>query len=73
MNWVLPISGLLLVTAGAQDLFHTLFHPSGQGNISEFLTLRIWRAFRRYAPEKRQMVGPLNFLVVILGLSLQTS
>jgi len=49
-----------------QDLFHTLFHPSQLGNISEYMTLRIWRAFRKFAPRQRLMVGPLNFLCVIV-------
>jgi hypothetical protein len=60
MRWFLPILGVLLVVTGIQDLFHTLFHPSEQGNISEFMTLRIWRGFRRFAPSKRRMAGPFN-------------
>ncbi len=66
MIWLLPIPGMLLVAAAMHDLFHTLFHPTDQGSISEFITLRVWRMFRRYAPKERLMVGPLNFLIVIL-------
>jgi hypothetical protein len=66
MNWFLPSLGFLVIAAGMQDLFHTLFHVTDQGNISEYMTLRIWRASRRLAPRHRLLVGPLSFLIVII-------
>jgi hypothetical protein len=71
MHWIAITIGLIVILAGMQDLFHTLFHPTQQGNISEYMTLYIWRGFRRFAPGQRLMVGPLNFLMVIVfwGLS----
>jgi hypothetical protein len=66
MIYLLPALGMLLIFVGMQDLFHTLFHPSEHGNISEYMTLRVWRTFRRWAPHHLHSAGPVNLLLVIL-------
>jgi hypothetical protein len=66
MAWILPIIGAVFVTMALHDLFHTLFHPSEHGNISEYLSLRLWRMLRHFEPEHLNLAGPLNLLTVIL-------
>src|SRR3954453_23031392 len=66
MIYFLPALGMLLISIGMQDLFHTLFHPSEHGNISEYMRLKVWRTFRRWAPHHLHSAGPVNLLLVIL-------
>ncbi|PYP89102.1 MAG: hypothetical protein DMG65_14100 [Candidatus Angelobacter sp. Gp1-AA117] len=61
--WLL---GAALILAALQDLFHTLFHPSARGDISDWLAMRVWRACRTGGRSFLQMAGPTAFATVIL-------
>jgi hypothetical protein len=65
MTIFFTIVGTLLVFAGLQDLFHTLFHPAARGDISDWMALRIWRIFRR-VPQALDFAGPTAFVTIVL-------
>lgn len=71
VRWILTSVGVVLIVTSMADLARTLFHPAQHGNISEAMTLKLWRLIRRFAPQQLSAAGPLNFFVVILywGLS----
>jgi hypothetical protein len=62
------VLGAGLVFAALRDVFHQLFHPSGNGSISRVLMRTTWRAFRRAAgrtPKRLEHAGPAALLVVV--------
>jgi len=57
--WIALISmasGSLLILAGQRDMFHTLFHPSGSGSLSDGLAKVDWRVFRLIARRRPSIV-----------------
>lgn len=63
----------MLVAVVLWDVFHTLWHPSGQGSLSSLLIRAVWRAARRHTPQVRELAGPAALVVIIgswLGLLL---
>jgi hypothetical protein len=62
------VLGLLLIGTALHDMFHTLFHPSGRGAMAEFISLRLWRIWRRLFPSQHgslSLAGPVAFLVIV--------
>jgi hypothetical protein len=67
------IAGLLMVAAALYDMFHTLFHPSARGALSEWISLRMWRFWRRiYAGNhsRLSLSGPLSFVLIVVAWGL---
>lgn len=60
------IFGVLLILAAVRDIFHTLFNPSEQGDLSEWIARSIWRFFRRGLPRALNFAGPVAFVTVVL-------
>lgn len=59
---------LLLILAGLRDMFHTLFHPSGSGSLSDGLAKVDWRVFPLIARRRPSIVdraGPTVLVAVI--------
>src|SRR5512133_2142913 len=74
MMWevLATIGGATLVLVALRDIFDTLFHPHGQGIVSERLIHGIWRLARRVARRNHSVLsfaGPLAFFAVILTWS----
>ncbi len=69
MSVVTALIGAGLILLALRDVFHTLFHPSGRGSISELLPKVIWRqVFRRLAKHRPGILalgGPTTVLAVI--------
>ena len=60
--------GFALIAAALHDMFHTLFHPSGRGAISEWISYRIWRLSRRIFEGRHSWLslsGPLSFVAIV--------
>jgi hypothetical protein len=60
--------GTVMIAAALHDIFHTLFHPSGRGAISERISFRIWRLWRRiFGPRHSwlSLAGPLSFIAIV--------
>jgi Ion channel len=65
---VITVVGALLVLVALRDVFETLFHPHGQGVISETLIRAVWRATRQLARRNHRalsLAGPVAFIGVI--------
>ena len=66
MNIALTLLGIVLVVAAVRDVFHTLFNPAKQGNLSEWIAQGIWRANKRFLPRALDYAGPVAFVSVVL-------
>lgn len=71
MRWVITALGVLLVGAVLRDIFHTLWHPKGDGAISRWLARGMWRVMSRLGSSTRSLAGPL-ILVGVIGTWLVT-
>ncbi|MDD9208083.1 potassium channel family protein [Georgenia sp. 10Sc9-8] len=65
VGWVLTAVGVLLVLVALRDVFHTLWHPSGQGSISKTVMVLVWRLSRRFGGRGRQLSGPVGMAAVM--------
>lgn len=65
MNIALTIIGAALVLLAIRDVFHTLFNPSKQGDLSEWIARSLWRGFRRALPSALNYAGPVAFISVV--------
>lgn len=71
-------AGLLLVGAALREVFHTLLHPSGVGQLTPAIFRVVWRAARRIGPRARAVAGPLGVvssivvwtLLIVMGWAL---
>ncbi|MGB3100000.1 MAG: hypothetical protein WBB30_11985, partial [Solirubrobacterales bacterium] len=62
MTAIITLLGALLVLVALRDVFDTLFHPHGQGVLSEKLMRAVWRITRRVVRGNHRMlsfVGPV--------------
>lgn len=66
MDWLLTAVGALLVLAVLRDVFHTLWHPTGEGTLHHLISASLWRAVRRLGHGARAVAGPGILTVVVL-------
>ena len=68
MGWLTTALGAAMVLFALRDMFHTIWHPSGQGSLSRLVIQLIWRGSRVLKRRSKQtsMVGPIALLSVIL-------
>jgi hypothetical protein len=66
MTIALTILGIVLILAAVRDIFHTLFNPSKQGDVSEWIARGIWRGIKRTMPRALIYAGPIAFVTVVL-------
>ena len=68
MTLLLTILGGVLNVLVLRDIFHTLFHPSGSGALSNWGARYLWRLCRlvaRRRPQVLTLVGPIVLVAVI--------
>lgn len=65
MNVVLPIAGGLLILVTAREVFHTLFHPAGQGSITLGVFRLVSASAGRLGRSARPIAGPLSMVLII--------
>lgn len=65
VGWIVTATGALLVLAAVWDVFHTLWHPSGQGRISKTVMTLVWRLSLRLGRRGRQLSGPVGMAAVM--------
>lgn len=61
------IVGIAIVLTVLRDVFHTLFHPGGNGNLSRRVMRAVWWLFRwgaRGEPKRLQLAGPVMLIVI---------
>lgn len=66
MAWIPTVFGAVLILVGLNDVFHTLFHPGGQGRLSTHILRGSWRLSQRLRGRPGQMVGPVGILLIIV-------
>ena len=67
MTLLASVLGALLLALVLRDVFHTLFHPAGQGGLSRLLLVATWRLARLIGGPTRlaELAGPLGMVAVI--------
>lgn len=65
MTVVSAVGGTLLVLVVIREVFHSLFHPSGQGGLTMSAFRIVWRVTGRLGPRARSVAGPLAMVLVI--------
>ena len=65
IEWIATAGGLLLVTAALRDVFHTLLHPSGRGQLSPLVFSAVWRVAHRLGGRAMDLAGPLGLVASI--------
>jgi len=58
-DWIAAAGGLLLVAAALRDVFHTLLHPSGVGQLTPAVFRGAWRLAQRLGGRAMDLAGPL--------------
>ena len=66
VGWIVTAAGAVLVLVALRDIFHTIWHPSGQGGLSRRLMGSVWRVGRRRRA-LGALTGPLAMVVVVLA------
>lgn len=65
MKWLSVIAGAAIALIALKDLFHTLFHPASSGHVSDWISLRLWRTFRKAFRNHLETAGPTIFVAII--------
>lgn len=66
-DWLVTAAGAAIVAVALRDVFHTLFHPGGEGSLSRRVLRGIWRAFHaRPGRGALTLAGPVGFVAVIV-------
>lgn len=67
MTLLAPAVGALLLAVVLRDVFHTIFHPAGQGSLSRLLLSSTWRVARWIGGPVRlgELAGPLGLVAVM--------
>jgi hypothetical protein len=66
-GWV-SVFGAVPIAVALRDMFHTLFHPTGTGAVSDLVQRKVWRAVRVVARRRRGAIalgGPLGIVAVL--------
>lgn len=72
MSWMVTGVGVVVVIMVLRDIFHTLLHPSGRGQLSHALTRIAWFLARRSGTVGMRLAGPLAMLTVITAWAVLT-
>lgn len=65
MVWFFTIVGIAVVAVGLNDVFHTLFHPSGRGRLSFLVVNAVWRISRSLNRRHTSLTGSVAIAAVI--------
>jgi Ion channel len=72
MDVVLTLAGIAVIVLVVRDVFHTLWHPAGEGRLSGLVGRGIWGAVHRLPARSRprrllmDLAGPLVLATVVL-------
>jgi hypothetical protein len=70
VDWVISVAGLGVIVVVVRDMFHTLWHPSGRGSLSQSTTRSVWRLSGRGRRRARLLAGPLAMVAVVAAWTL---
>ena len=63
--WFVSVVGAAVVLVVLRDIFHTLLHPAGHGELSRAVMRAVWYVARRSGSTGMRLAGPLSMLTVI--------
>lgn len=66
MEWIFTLLGIGIIGLGANDVFHTLLHPSGQGRVSRLCIDTVWRVAHALGSRFLSVAGPAAVVAVIV-------
>ena len=69
LDYLATLAGLALVAAALREVFHTLLHPSGVGQLTPAIFRGVWRLGRRGPGQALGLAGPL---AIVLSLAAWT-
>ncbi|GIG41088.1 potassium channel family protein [Cellulomonas phragmiteti] len=61
------VLGALVAGAALRDVFRTLWHPSGEGRLTRWVSRVVWRCARRCGGAVLDVAGPLVMVAVIVA------
>ncbi|MFE0801303.1 potassium channel family protein [Streptomyces sp. NPDC058812] len=66
MGWIVTVTGTAVILAVLRDVFHTLWHPTGRGDTTTWITAAVWHLARRIDSKGRvaAVAGPLALVAV---------
>ncbi|WP_324273468.1 potassium channel family protein [Blastococcus brunescens] len=66
-DWLITGAGVVLVLVALRDIFHTIWHPSGRGDLSHLVMRGLWRLGqrRRERGTAGVLTGPIALALVI--------
>lgn len=69
MQWTATVIGIVLVALIVRDVFHTMFHPVGNGSIAPMVMKLNWRLLGQMPPQRRMagLTGPFGIAMVVLA------
>lgn len=67
MIWLSTIAGVALVATVLWDVFRTLWHPSGQGRLTQAVMRVSWRTSRHLGERPRRLSGPAAMVAVFVA------
>lgn len=69
MDWLITAAGVLVVGVALRDIVHTLWHPSGRGDLSSWVMRAVWWLGRRRRERGTAgvLTGPVALVLVILS------
>src|SRR4051812_35555953 len=70
MAWLFHLLGAVLVLLAFSDVFHTIFHPTESGFISDHIARGIWRAFRSVPGNNGRLLsnaGPIAVVSILIS------
>lgn len=65
MDWVISAAGLAVIVVVVRDIFHTLWHPSGRGNLSRATSRAVWWLSGRVGRRTQVLAGPFAMAAVV--------
>jgi hypothetical protein len=68
IEWLITGFGAVIVLVALRDIFHTIWHPTGRGDLSHLVMRGLWRLGQRRRDRGTAgvLTGPLALAVVIL-------
>ena len=67
ITWLITALGVVVVLVALRDIFHTIWHPSGRGDLSHLVMRGLWRLGQRRRDRGAAggLTGPVALAVVI--------
>ncbi len=66
MDIAMTVVGAVIVLVVLRDVFHTLFHPGGDGALSAHVCTAVWAVARRLGRRPQVLAGPLAVTTTML-------